>query len=111
MSTYLQELSLSPEERKQKWIHGPHEAFRAEMRRYLLPFPNNWVYDSWLALVLSAFAPAAAVCEPMNLWRQHGRNSGKLGVSCREEAIGKKADFSRWGLEAANSGRTELRKL
>src|SRR5437764_14063805 len=33
MSTYLQELSLSPEERKQRWIHGPHEAFRAKARR------------------------------------------------------------------------------
>jgi glycosyltransferase involved in cell wall biosynthesis len=52
-------------------VTGATMAFRACHRDLLLPIPEGWVHDAWIALVLSAIAPAAALAEPLVDYRQH----------------------------------------
>jgi O-methyltransferase len=46
MSTHLQDFSLSAEERKQKWILGPHEEFRANARRSIFMSISIFCYHN-----------------------------------------------------------------
>ena len=62
-------------------------AFRSTLRRYLLPLPPGWAYDSWLGLVLTAFTQCRLIRQPMNLWRQHSAQAvGAFGVGTRVKA-------------------------
>lgn len=52
-------------------VSGLTIAFRAEHREILLPIPAGWVHDGWIALLLAAVAPCAAIAEPLVEYRQH----------------------------------------
>lgn len=52
-------------------VTGATMAFRAKYRDLILPIPCEWVHDAWIALLLSAVAPCAAVAEPLIQYRQH----------------------------------------
>lgn len=54
-------------------VCGATAAFRADLRRDLLPIPDGWVHDGWIALVAAALAPCHAIAEPLIEYRQHGR--------------------------------------
>lgn len=72
---------------KTNTLAGATMAFRADLRRYLLPFPPGWIYDSWLGLVLTAYAQCRLIREPMNLWRQHTNQAvGAFGMATRVKA-------------------------
>lgn len=66
-------------------VTGATMAFRAEYRDLVLPIPTEWVHDAWIALLLSAVAPCAAIGEPLIEYRQHAaqqigeRKRGLLG--------------------------------
>ena len=68
-------------------LTGATMAFRSNLRRYMLPLPPGWAYDSWFAAVLAAFTRCRLVREPVNLYRQHANQAvGAFGTSTRVKA-------------------------
>ncbi len=54
-------------------VTGSTMAFRSEYRDYVLPIPDRWVHDGWIALVLSMLAPCVLVDQALIQYRQHGK--------------------------------------
>lgn len=52
-------------------VTGATMAFRAALRDRILPIPEGWVHDAWIALILSATFPSVPVAEPLIAYRQH----------------------------------------
>lgn len=65
-------------------VTGATMAFRAELRDRILPIPEGWVHDAWIALILTATLPCVLIEDPLILYRQHdhqqhgGRKRGFL---------------------------------
>lgn len=67
-------------------VTGATMALRASHRPLLLPFPEGVEHDAWMALLLSAVAPAVYLDDPLIRYRQHDRNqigARKLGLADR----------------------------
>lgn len=63
-------------------VTGATMAFRSEFRQHVLPIPENWVQDGWIALMISVFADLAPVGEPLILYRKHsGQQIGPRRVN------------------------------
>ena len=57
---------------KHNVVTGATMAFRAELRDWILPIPNQWVHDAWIALLASASgAGGIFIEEPLIKYRQH----------------------------------------
>ncbi len=57
---------------KHNVVTGTTMAFRAELRDWILPIPNQWVHDAWIALLASATgAGGIFIEEPLIKYRQH----------------------------------------
>jgi len=56
-------------------VAGATLAFRSELRDQLLPIPQEWLYDAWLAAVLAAIRKTTLVEECLQLYRQHENNA------------------------------------
>jgi glycosyltransferase involved in cell wall biosynthesis len=56
-------------------IAGATLAFRAELRSRVLPIPSGWLYDAWLAAVLSVGGRLVVVDQCLQLYRQHANNA------------------------------------
>lgn len=54
-------------------VTGATMAFRTAFRERILPIPEGWVHDAWIALILSATARCVPIAEPLIEYRQHGR--------------------------------------
>jgi glycosyltransferase involved in cell wall biosynthesis len=54
-------------------VTGATMAFRSSWRELLLPIPETWVHDGWIALLLSAVAPCECVPEALVRYRQHSQ--------------------------------------
>lgn len=68
-------------------LTGATMAFRSHLRRFLLPLPPGWAYDSWFSVVLAAVSRCKLVREPVNLYRQHANQAvGAFGVAKRARA-------------------------
>ncbi|HWB12534.1 MAG TPA: glycosyltransferase family 2 protein [Pirellulales bacterium] len=52
---------------------GATLAFRSCYRDTILPIPDCWVHDAWIALVISAFASPVLIHDPLIEYRQHAR--------------------------------------
>ena len=53
-------------------VTGATLAFRSQIAKRAMPFPESWVHDSWLALISSATkAPGLPIDEPLIFYRQH----------------------------------------
>jgi len=52
-------------------VTGATMAFRSEYKDLVLPIPDDWVHDAWIALLISAVAEVAFVEESLILYRQH----------------------------------------
>jgi glycosyltransferase involved in cell wall biosynthesis len=68
---------------KHNVVTGATMAFAAEHRELVLPIPAGWVHDGWIALLVSAVAPCAAIDEPLVAYRQHPTQqigAGKRGL-------------------------------
>ncbi len=53
------------------FVAGATLAFRAEYKGLVLPLSERWLYDAWIAMLISAAAKSRIVREPMNDYRQH----------------------------------------
>lgn len=54
-------------------VTGATLAFRTEYRDVVLPIPNSWVHDGWIALMIAAFSSPCFISEPLIDYRQHPR--------------------------------------
>lgn len=52
-------------------VTGATMAFRSDLRDRILPIPEGWVHDAWIALILSATLPCSLIPEPLVRYRQH----------------------------------------
>lgn len=75
---------------KRNVVTGATLAFRAKLRHLILPIPQDWIHDAWIALIASAAVGRGLFIEkPLLKYRQHtnqavgGRNSG-LGHKIRK---------------------------
>lgn len=59
---------------KHNVVTGATLAFRSQFRRHLLPIPDEWVHDGWIALMLASTARLGMIAEPLLLYRQHATN-------------------------------------
>ena len=55
-------------------VTGATLAFRSQFRPQLLPIPEDWVHDGWIALMLASTARLGMIAEPLLLYRQHASN-------------------------------------
>ena len=53
------------------FVAGATLAFRASFKPLILPLSRKWLYDAWIAMVISAVAETRLVGEAMNQYRQH----------------------------------------
>jgi glycosyltransferase involved in cell wall biosynthesis len=52
-------------------VTGATMAFASRLRPLVLPIGAGWMHDGWIALLVSAVAPAVAIAEPLISYRQH----------------------------------------
>ncbi len=90
-------------------VAGTTLAFRGTLKDTVLPIPDGWVHDIWIAFIASTMGRLEFIPEPLVKYRQHGRNLiGTKMKGLREQAGGAKSrgkeffieEASRWG-EAA----------
>jgi glycosyltransferase involved in cell wall biosynthesis len=60
-------------------VNGNTMAFLAKHRDLLLPIPETWSHDAWIALMTSAVSELAMLQEPLVLYRQHANS--QMGTS------------------------------
>jgi glycosyltransferase involved in cell wall biosynthesis len=54
-------------------VTGATMAFREKFRRLILPIPEGWVHDAWIALLVAAQADLAFIGQALIKYRQHDR--------------------------------------
>jgi glycosyltransferase involved in cell wall biosynthesis len=55
-----------------QWVvTGATMMFRSEYRPFVLPIPDNWVHDGWIAFIIGAMAPIGFVERSTLKYRQH----------------------------------------
>jgi glycosyltransferase involved in cell wall biosynthesis len=55
-----------------QWVvTGATMMVRADLRPFILPIPDGWVHDGWIAIVVGALAPIAFIERPLVRYRQH----------------------------------------
>ena len=70
---------------RQWLVTGATMVFRAEHRSLVLPIPECWIHDGWIAFLLGAVAPIGIVDRPTVLYRQHpGQQIGARRLTGRE---------------------------
>lgn len=77
---------------KHNVVAGATLAFRSQFRARLLPIPDDWVHDGWIALLLASTARLGVIAEPLLLYRQHATN--QLGA-LRKGVVQKLEDLQR----------------
>jgi glycosyltransferase involved in cell wall biosynthesis len=66
-------------------VTGATMTFRSKFRNLVLPIPNIWVHDGWIALLVSATADLVLIGEPLIRYRRHaGQQIGPLDFPLAE---------------------------
>lgn len=71
---------------KHNVVTGAVMAFRSAFKDLILPIPESWVHDGWIALLISFIADLAPISQPLIMYRQHGSNqigAKKVSLSSR----------------------------
>jgi len=55
-------------------VTGATLIFRRELLPSLLPVPDRWMHDAWVAQIAASFGRLVAVDEPLIFYRQHANN-------------------------------------
>ncbi len=64
-------------------VTGATMAFRARYRPLVLPIPEAWVHDRWIALLIAAVAAVSIIERPLVSYRQHADN--QIGAMRKKE--------------------------
>jgi glycosyltransferase involved in cell wall biosynthesis len=62
-------------------VNGAALAFRAELREVVLPVPEGWIHDEWIALLASALGEVRMMERVWVKYRQHGAQQVGPGVT------------------------------
>lgn len=54
-------------------VTGATCAFRADLRRLVLPIPDGWAHDAWIGLLAAAVGKVVPIRAPLIEYRQHAR--------------------------------------
>ncbi|MFI5057416.1 MAG: glycosyltransferase family 2 protein [Candidatus Acidiferrales bacterium] len=60
----------------QSFKYGCTLAFRASLRKILLPISSHWGHDNWICFISSIFSKVVVIEEPLMLYRRHAASSG-----------------------------------
>ncbi len=52
-------------------VTGATMAFRSSLREMVLPLPDIWIHDGWIALIASFFSDIVALNQPLIRYRKH----------------------------------------
>jgi glycosyltransferase involved in cell wall biosynthesis len=95
-----------------QWVvTGATMMFRARYRPVVLPIPDQWVHDGWIAFIIGALAPIGAVERPTLKYRQHsaqqigGKKLGLRDLYRKAREVGPshfRLDFERFQLAHAH---------
>ncbi len=55
-------------------VTGATMAFRSDLREKVLPIPDGWVHDEWIAVMSASLSKIAAIDEMLIKYRQHSGN-------------------------------------
>ena len=101
-----QQLGITPERLEQlggpKALHllirrpfllGCTISFRADLRRYLNPFPTNQLHDNWIPFALATVCRFRGIADPLVDYRSHAQQS--VGVNDLREAEARKSPLTR----------------
>ena len=72
---------------KRNVVTGAALAFRSQYKNLILPIPQDWVHDGWIALLIGAVSHLKFIQDPLIKYRQHSKN--KIGI--KEETF-----FNQW---------------
>ena len=72
---------------KHSVVTGATMAFRSGYRDILIPIPDIWVHDAWIAFLISATSNLIAIPTPLIAYRQHSSN--QIGVPNAGKNLGK----------------------
>ena len=72
-------------------VTGTAMAFRADLRDVILPIPDAWVPDAWVAFLAATVAEVKLLPEQMTVYRRHGGQ--QVGLSRRTLARQLRASF------------------
>lgn len=53
---------------------GATMAFRADLKEMILPIPDGWIHDEWIAMVSASLSRISAIDEVLIKYRQHSSN-------------------------------------
>ena len=80
---------------KRNVVTGATMAFRSEFKDLVLPIPNEWVHDGWIALLIASVSDLAIIHAPLIKYRQHNNNQiGALKKNFKEQLIMAQKDNS-----------------
>ncbi len=85
-------------------VTGAAMAFAARWRSLLLPIPETWVHDGWIALLISAVGQCRWIPAPTIAYRQHARQQiGAQRLSfARQLKVAREMDKTYFDLQAVN---------
>ena len=67
-------------------VTGATLAFRSDYKKLLFPFPDLWVHDGWISLLLSAVGEIHCLDQPLIRYRQHEKQQiGADELNLRQE--------------------------
>jgi glycosyltransferase involved in cell wall biosynthesis len=58
----------------QNAVTGATLAFRSWLKEWVIPIPDCWMHDAWIAAVTAALSDMCTVEEPLIQYRQHAQN-------------------------------------
>jgi glycosyltransferase involved in cell wall biosynthesis len=56
---------------RQWFVTGATMMFRADLKPLILPIPEIWIHDGWIAVIAGALAPLGLIEQPLVKYRQH----------------------------------------
>ena len=59
---------------RRNYVTGATLAFRSHFKKGILPIPEIFVHDAWIAIILSFLTDTAIIPEPLIRYRQHAGN-------------------------------------
>lgn len=84
---------------KHNVVTGATLAIRANIRELLLPIPEIWVHDGWIALLVSAFGQISSINKPLIQYRQHAKQQIGAQKLSLQQQINKASQTGRQAYE------------
>ena len=88
---------------KHNVVTGATLAFRQQYKKVVLPIPNNWIHDEWIALIIAAVSDLTYIKKPLVKYRQHQKNQiGAVRKNLNKQFISARNKRSDYYLSAYN---------